>query len=50
MSSKSKMKKKHCFLKSYGFHSLQGVINALKIYVAALGYLFYKNFLSNKKN
>jgi len=50
MLAKCENEKKHCFLKSYGFHSLQGVINALKTYVAALGYLFYKNFLSNKKN
>jgi hypothetical protein len=25
-----KKKKKHCFLKSDGFHSLQGVLNAIE--------------------
>jgi hypothetical protein len=26
----AKKEKKHCFLKSYGFHSLQKVINAIE--------------------
>lgn len=36
--------KRHCVLKSYGFHSLQEVINALETYVAAFGLFILQEF------
>ena len=42
-TNKVQKHKRHCFLKSYEFHSLQGMWKPL-------AYLFYKDSISNKKN
>jgi hypothetical protein len=36
--------KRHYFLKNYGFHSLQEVINALETYVTAFGLFILQEF------